>query len=69
MSPRRMIDAQVPSAPLPAGQEVLIVVAPLQVLAPSVFDEIVAPGAYRAFDLGHARQDRQRPRRRGACRA
>ena len=47
-----MIDAQVPSAPLPAGQEVLIVVAPLQVLAPSVFDEIVAPGAYRAFDLG-----------------
>ena len=47
-----MIDDQVPSAPLPAGQEVLIVVAPLQVLAPSVFDEIVAPGAYRAFDLG-----------------
>jgi hypothetical protein len=47
-----MIDDQVPSAPLPAGKEVLIVVAPLQVLAPSVFDEIVAPGAYRAFDLG-----------------
>ncbi len=47
-----MIDDQVPSAPLPAGHEVLIVVAPLQVLAPSVFDEIVAPGAYRAFDLG-----------------
>jgi hypothetical protein len=47
-----MIDDQVPGAPLPAGHEVLIVVAPLQVLAPSVFDEIVAPGAYRAFDLG-----------------
>jgi hypothetical protein len=47
-----MIDDQVPSAPLPAGHEVLLVVAPLQVLAPSVFDEIVAPGAYRAFDLG-----------------
>lgn len=47
-----MIDDQVPSAPLPAGREVLLVVAPLQVLAPSVFDEIVAPGAYRAFDLG-----------------
>ncbi len=47
-----MVDDQVPSAPLPAGKEVLIVVAPLQVLAPSVFDEIVAPGAYRAFDLG-----------------
>jgi len=47
-----MIDDQVPGAPLPAGKEVLIVVAPLQVLAPSVFDEIVAPGAYRAFDLG-----------------
>ena len=47
-----MIDDQVPAAPLPAGKEVLLVVAPLQVLAPSVFDEIVAPGAYRAFDLG-----------------
>lgn len=47
-----MIDDQVPSAPLPAGRQVLLVVAPLQVLAPSVFDEIVAPGAYRAFDLG-----------------
>ena len=46
------IDDQVPSAPLEAGKQVLLVVAPLQVLAPSVFDEIVAPGAYRAFDLG-----------------
>lgn len=46
-----MIDDQVPAAPLPAGREVLLVVAPLQVLAPSVFDEVVAPGAYRAFDL------------------
>ena len=60
-----MIDAQVPSAPLPAGQEVLIVVAPLQVLAPSVFDEIVAPGAYRAFDLRTPGKIGERPRRRG----
>jgi hypothetical protein len=42
--------AQVPAAPLADGREVLIVVAPLQVLAPSIFDEIIAPGAYRAFD-------------------
>lgn len=51
-----MIDDQVPAAPLPAGQEVLIVVAPLQVLAPSVFDEIVAPAAYRGFDLKTAKK-------------
>jgi hypothetical protein len=42
---------QIPPAPLPDGKEVLIVVAPLQVLAPSIFDEIIAPGSYRAFDL------------------
>jgi hypothetical protein len=36
---------------LPAGREVLLVVAPLQVIGPPVLDELVAPAAYRAFDL------------------
>jgi hypothetical protein len=47
------IDAQVdqiPLPPLPAGKEVLIVIAPLQVIGPPVLDEIVAPLSYRAFD-------------------
>ncbi|MEY2891260.1 MAG: hypothetical protein RJA98_1168, partial [Pseudomonadota bacterium] len=46
---------QIPAAPLGEGREVLLVVAPLQVLAPSIFDEIVAPASYRAFDaFSHA---------------
>jgi hypothetical protein len=47
------IDAQVdqiPLPPLPAGREVLIVIAPLQVIGPSVLDEIVAPLSYRVYD-------------------
>jgi hypothetical protein len=47
------IDAQVdqiPLPPLPAGKEVLIVIAPLQVIGPPTLDEIVAPLSYRAFD-------------------
>ena len=47
------IDAQVdqiPLPPLPAGREVLIVIAPLQVIGPPVLDEIVAPLSYRVFD-------------------
>ena len=43
--------AQIP-APVAGDDRLLVVVAPLQVLAPSLFDEIIAPGAYRAFDLG-----------------
>jgi hypothetical protein len=35
---------------LPAGLDVLIVVAPLQVLGAGVLDELIAPTAYRAFD-------------------
>ena len=46
-----MLD-QLPLPPLPAGREILIVVAPLQVIGPPVLDDIVAPGSYRAFDLG-----------------
>jgi hypothetical protein len=48
------IDTQIPAGPLPAGKEVLIVVAPLPVLGPPMFDEIVAPLAYRAFDVKEA---------------
>lgn len=61
-----MLGDQIPTAPLPAGKEVLIVVAPLQVLAPSVFDEIVAPGAYRAFDIGSGSAAKVRSGRGGA---
>jgi hypothetical protein len=35
---------------LPAGLEVLIVVAPLQVLGAGLLDELIAPTAYRVFD-------------------
>jgi hypothetical protein len=45
------IEKQVPAGPLAAGKEVLIVVAPLPVLGPPMFDELVAPLAYRAFDM------------------
>ena len=50
-------DAQVdqvpipPSPPLPPGYQVLVVIAPLQVVGPPVLDEIVAPLSYRVFDL------------------
>ena len=48
-----MVD-QIPLPPLPGGREVLIVVAPLQVVGPSVLDEIVAPLSYRASDAAQA---------------
>jgi hypothetical protein len=35
---------------LPAGLEVLIVIAPLQVLGAGLLDELIAPTAYRVFD-------------------
>jgi hypothetical protein len=50
-------DAQVdqvpvpPQPPPPPGQQVLVVIAPLQVIGPPVLDEIVAPLSYRVFDL------------------
>ena len=45
------IEKQIPAGPLPSGKEVLIVVAPLPVLGPPMFDELIAPLAYRAFDV------------------
>ena len=42
---------QIPEQPLSPGSEVLIVIAPLQVIGPPTFDELIAPIAYRAFDL------------------
>ena len=44
------IDEQLPQRPLEAGREVLIVIAPLQVIGPSVLDELVSPAIYRIFD-------------------
>jgi hypothetical protein len=40
---------QIPET-LPAGIEVLVVVAPLQVLGPGFLDELIAPAAFRFFD-------------------
>ena len=45
-----VIQEQIPPGPLPAGIEVLVVIAPLPVLGPPAFDEIIAPLAYRVFD-------------------
>jgi hypothetical protein len=42
---------QIPPGPLPAGKEVLIVIAPLQVIGPPLLDELVAPASYRVFDM------------------
>jgi hypothetical protein len=41
----------IPENPSPADDEVLFVVAPLPVLGPSLLDELVAPLAYKTFDL------------------
>ncbi|MGH8636301.1 MAG: hypothetical protein ACREUZ_04110, partial [Burkholderiales bacterium] len=41
---------QIP-ATLPAGCELLVVAAPLQVLGPGLLDEMIAPTAYRVFDV------------------
>jgi hypothetical protein len=42
---------QIPAGPLPAGKEVLLVIAPLQVLGPPLLDELVAPASYKVFDM------------------
>ena len=42
---------QIPAGPFTDGKEVLLVVAPLQVLGPPLLDELVAPAAFRAFDI------------------
>jgi hypothetical protein len=48
------LEDQIPKPPLPAGVEILVVIAPLQVIGPPVLDEIIAPLTYRIFDLAHA---------------
>ncbi|HEX6886544.1 MAG TPA: hypothetical protein VF143_00445 [Candidatus Nanopelagicales bacterium] len=50
VSPEALVD-QLPLPPLPAGREVLIVIAPLQVIGPGLLDEVVSPAIYRIFDL------------------
>ncbi|KQY24717.1 hypothetical protein ASD16_04220 [Cellulomonas sp. Root485] len=50
VTPEALVD-QLPRPPLPAGREVLVVIAPLQVIGPPVIDEIVAKAIYRIFDL------------------
>ena len=50
VSAEALVD-QLPRPPLPAGREVLIVIAPLQVIGPPVIDEVVARAIYRVFDL------------------
>lgn len=50
VSTEALVD-QVPRPPLPAGREVLVVLAPLQVIGPPVIDEVVARAIYRVFDL------------------
>lgn len=42
---------QIPKPPLPDGREILIVVAPLQVIGPPVLDSIISPISYRMSDL------------------
>lgn len=42
---------QVPAAPLPAAEQVLLVVAPLQVIGPPLLDELLAPASFRATDM------------------
>jgi hypothetical protein len=44
------IEPQIPAA-LPAGVEIAFVIASLPVLGPPVLDDIIAPLAYRSFDI------------------
>lgn len=41
---------QIPAGPFTDGKEVLLVIAPLQVIGPPLLDELVAPAAFRFFD-------------------
>jgi hypothetical protein len=50
VSPEALVD-QLPPPPLPAGREVLVVIAPLQVIGPGVLDDLVSPSIYKIFDL------------------
>lgn len=48
--PSRIAD-QIPEGPLPAGLEVLVLVAPLVIFGPPVFDELLGSLAFRIGDL------------------
>jgi hypothetical protein len=50
MMPSRIED-QIPEGPLPAGLEVLVLVAPLVVFGPPAFDELLGSLAFRIGDL------------------
>ena len=41
---------QIPAGPLQDGKEVLLVIAPLQVIGPPLLDELIAPASFRVFD-------------------
>ncbi|MEZ5284551.1 MAG: hypothetical protein R2712_07050 [Vicinamibacterales bacterium] len=45
------IEDQIPEGPLPAGLEVLVLVAPLVVFGPPVFDELLGSLAFRIGDI------------------
>lgn len=42
---------QIPAGPFTDGKQVLLVIAPLQVIGPPLLDELIAPAAYRVFDM------------------
>ncbi|MGH8237853.1 MAG: hypothetical protein ACREXP_12625, partial [Steroidobacteraceae bacterium] len=44
---------QIPAGPFTDGKEVLLVIAPLQVIGPPLLDELVAPAAFKIFDAVH----------------
>ena len=41
----------IPAGPFTDGKELLLVIAPLQVIGPPLLDELVAPAAFRVFDM------------------
>jgi hypothetical protein len=41
----------IPAGPFTDGKEILLVIAPLQVIGPPLLDELVAPAAFRVFDM------------------
>ncbi|WP_341676919.1 hypothetical protein [Niveibacterium sp. SC-1] len=58
---------QVPPGPFTDGKEVLIVIAPLQVIGPPLLDELIAPAAYKVFDMiGFAEGKARAGRKEGA---
>ena len=49
----------IPEDPQPAEDDVCFVIAPLPVLGPSLLDEVIAPAAFKAFDIIGAFQDKE----------